>query len=144
MKCNAKVILYFRTHKALPFFYELFILVGHNKICHMALEVFPNSPLWGKACGIWGFGTWRADLGIRHNHPQIARLWISRGGHPLADDSLRDASEKPCLYGYHQGKENLYHCGHHQGTGLFHPQHGRSEEKYEVEGTTIYQLTLKM
>jgi len=67
-----------------------------------------------------------------------------RGGHPLAYDPFRDASEKPRLYGYHQGQEKLYHCGHHQGTGLFHPQHGRSEEKYEVEGTTIYQLTLKM
>ena len=48
-----------------------------------------------------------------------------------------DSSEKPCLYGYHQGKENLHHRRYHQGIGLFHPQHGRAEAEYKVEGKAI-------
>ena len=53
------------------------------------------------------------------------------------DDPFRDASEEPCLYGYHQGKENLHHSRNNQGTGLFHPQHGRAEAEYEIEGKVI-------
>ena len=53
------------------------------------------------------------------------RLGIARGCHPLADAPFRDASEKPRLYWYHQGQENLHHRRYHQGIGLFHPQHGR-------------------
>ncbi len=56
MKFDAKVILYFRTHKALHFFYELFILVGHNKFCHINTInlwqnkrfLFPLGWLWTK------------------------------------------------------------------------------------------------
>ena len=59
------------------------------------------------------------------------------GSHPLVDDPFRDASEKPCLYGYHQGKENLHYRGHHQGTGLFHPQHGRAEAEYQKRAATV-------
>ena len=56
----------------------------------------------------------------------------------MQEEIARDAPEKPRLYGYHQGQENLHYCGHHQGISLFHTQHGRAEAEYKVEGKAIY------
>ena len=76
-----------------------------------------------------------ADAGLRHHHPQVARLGIPHRGDARPDDPLCDAATQPDLYGHHPCQEDMRAHRHEEGTLICHPQYDGAETQYEAERT---------